>query len=105
MSEYLTSYLHNFIFNRKLKVAVGNHYLRPKSIENGVVQGAVLSVTLFFVVMTDIVKDIKEPTQIMGYADDWVVITSNKAPLLTENRFKKATDSILKYRRKKQKRC
>jgi hypothetical protein len=63
--------------------------------------------------MTDIVKDIKEPTQIMGYADDWVVITSNKAPLLTENRLKKATDSLpggqrktdLKYRWKKQNRC
>jgi hypothetical protein len=47
--------------------------------------------------MTDIVKDIKEPTQIMGYADDWVVITSNKAPLLTENRLKKPTDSISKW--------
>jgi hypothetical protein len=99
---------------RKLKVAMGNHYSRPKSFENGVVQGAVPSVTLFLVVMTDIVKDIKEPTQIMGYADDWVVITSNKAPLLEKNRLKKATDSIwiskwqrktdLKCRRKKQKR-
>jgi hypothetical protein len=60
-------------------------------------QGTVLSVTLFLVAVTDIVKDIKEPSQIMGYADEWVVITSNKAPLLTENMFKKATDSILKY--------
>jgi hypothetical protein len=33
----------------------------------------------------------------MGYADDWVVITSNKAPLLAENRLKKATDSISKW--------
>jgi hypothetical protein len=39
----------------------------------------------------------KEPTQIMGYADDWVVITSNKAPLLAENRLKKITDSISKW--------
>jgi hypothetical protein len=54
-------------------------------------------VTFFLAAMTDIVKDIKEPTQIMGYADDWVVSTSNKAPLLTENRLKKATDSISKW--------
>jgi hypothetical protein len=74
--------------NRKLKVAVGNHYPKPNSIENGV------SVTLFIVTMSDIVKDIKEPTQIMGYADDWMVITSKKAPLLAENRLKKTTDSI-----------
>jgi hypothetical protein len=34
--------------------------------------------------------------KIMGYADDWVVITSNKAPLLTENRLKKAPYRISK---------
>jgi hypothetical protein len=28
----------------------------------------------------------EEPTQIMGYADDWVVMTSNKAPLLADGR-------------------
>jgi hypothetical protein len=33
----------------------------------------------------------------MGYADDWVVITSNKAPLLTDNTLKKATDSTSKW--------
>jgi hypothetical protein len=90
-------FISNFVSNRKLKVPVGNHYSRPKSIENRVVQGAVLSVTLFLVAMTDIVKNIKEPTQIMGYANDWVVITSNNAPLLAENRLKKATDSISKW--------
>jgi hypothetical protein len=92
----ILKFISNFISNRKLKVAVGNHYSRPKSIENGVVQGAVLTVTLFLVAMTDIVKDIKEPTQIMGYANEWVVTTSNKASLLGENRLKKATDSISK---------
>jgi hypothetical protein len=49
------------------------------------------------VAMTDIIKSIKEPTQIMGYADDWVVIKINKAPLLAENRLKKPTDSISKW--------
>jgi hypothetical protein len=41
--------------NPKLKVAVENNYSKPNSIENGVVQGPVLSVTLFLVAMTDIV--------------------------------------------------
>jgi hypothetical protein len=31
----------------------------------------------------------------MGYANDWVVITSNNAPLLAENT--EATDSISKW--------
>jgi hypothetical protein len=41
--------------NPKLKVAVENQYSKPNTIENGVVQGAALSVTLFLVAMTDIV--------------------------------------------------
>jgi hypothetical protein len=47
--------------------------------------------------MTEIVKEIKEPTRIMGYADDWVVITSSNAPLLTKNRLIKAATSISKW--------
>jgi hypothetical protein len=45
----ILKFISDFMSNRKLKVAVGNHYSRPKSIKNGVVhvQGAVLSVTLF----------------------------------------------------------
>jgi hypothetical protein len=78
---------------------VGNHDSIPNSIENGVVQGAVLSVTLFLVTMTDIVKDIKEPTQILGYADDWLVITSSKAPLLAKNGLIKATDQVGRKKR------
>jgi hypothetical protein len=35
----------NFMSNRKLKESVGNQYSKPNSIENGIVQGVVLSVT------------------------------------------------------------
>jgi hypothetical protein len=33
----------------------------------------------------------------LGYADNWVVITSSKASLLAKNRLIKATDSISKW--------
>jgi hypothetical protein len=44
------------------------------SIENGVVQGAVLSVTLFLVAMVTICKKIEEPIKILGYEmDEWLI--------------------------------
>jgi hypothetical protein len=43
----MLKFISNFMSNRKLEVAVGNHYSKTNLIENGVVQGAVLSVTLF----------------------------------------------------------
>jgi hypothetical protein len=60
----------NFKSNRTLRVAVGNTLSSPMSIENGVVQGAVLNVTLFLVAVATICKGIEEPTKILGNADD-----------------------------------
>jgi hypothetical protein len=56
--------------NRTFRVAIGNTLSEEKQIENGVVQGAVLSVTLFFVAKAEITHGIEEPIKIIGYADD-----------------------------------
>jgi hypothetical protein len=69
---------------RKLRVAVGNYFSNPKKIKNGVVQGAILSVTMFLMAMADIVKGIKETCKILGYADVWLVVISSKAPIRAE---------------------
>jgi hypothetical protein len=51
-------------------VAVGNTLSEEKQIENGVIQGAVLSVTLLLVAMAEITHGIKELIKIIGNADD-----------------------------------
>jgi hypothetical protein len=79
----------NFMNNRTFTVAVGNTLSSPISIKNGVVQGAVLSVTLLFVAMATICKGIEEPTRIRGYADDWVIDTSQRTPRMTEYKLQK----------------
>jgi hypothetical protein len=53
---------------------IGNTYSKPREIENR----AVLSVTLFLVAMAQLCRGIVGPTRILGYADDWVILTSNK---------------------------
>jgi hypothetical protein len=47
-------------------------------IENGVVQGTFMSVTLFLVVMAEIMNQIRQPVKIVGYADDWAICTSDR---------------------------
>jgi hypothetical protein len=42
-------------------MAIGNTLSEEKQIENGVVQGAVLSVTLFLMAMAEITHGIEEP--------------------------------------------
>jgi hypothetical protein len=52
-------------------VAIGNTLSEEKQIENGVVHGAVLSVTL--VALAEITHGIEELIKIIGYADDWII--------------------------------
>jgi hypothetical protein len=53
----------NFMKERTLTVAVGNNLSNEAGIENGVVQGAVLSVTLFLIAMSEICDGIQEPVK------------------------------------------
>jgi hypothetical protein len=83
--------------SRKLRVAVGNYFSNPKEIKNGVVQGAVLSVILFLIAKANIVKGIKETCTVLEYADDWVVVTSSKAPIRAETRLKEEANSVTRW--------
>jgi hypothetical protein len=56
---------------RTLRVAIGSKPSEEKQIEDGFVQRAVLSVTLFIVAMADLTHGIEEPIKVIGYADDW----------------------------------
>jgi hypothetical protein len=82
-------FIENIMRERTLRVAVGSTLLNDAIIENGVVQGAVLSVTLFLVAMSEIVK-------ILGYADDWMILISHKHARTSENRIQKTIDEITK---------
>jgi hypothetical protein len=57
----------NFMSSRTLRVAVESTLSSPMNIENGLVQRAVLSVTLFLVAMATICKGIEEPTKTLGH--------------------------------------
>jgi hypothetical protein len=64
-------FIENVMKERTLRVAVGNTLKLSNEavIKNGVVQGQVLSVTLFLIAMSQICDGIQEPIKIIGYAD------------------------------------
>jgi hypothetical protein len=67
------------------------------SIEKGVAQGAVLSVNLLLVAMATICKRVEEPTRILGYADNWVIYTSQRTSAqMDQNKIQKAATKIVK---------
>jgi hypothetical protein len=47
------------------------------NIENRIVQGAVISVTLFLIALMGFCKGMDEPTKMIGYADDWMTRATN----------------------------
>jgi hypothetical protein len=68
-----------------------------KQIENGVVQGVELSVTLLLVAMAEITHGIVEPIKIIGSADNWIIHTSHKHERASVLKLQKAMDKIVKW--------
>jgi ribonuclease HI len=89
----------NFMSDRVLRVAVGAQLSDPVTVENGVPQGAVLSVTLFLVALANLDKDIKKPTKTIGYADDWILYTKSSRLRKAETTMQRALDSLGQWSR------
>jgi hypothetical protein len=62
----LLGFTKNFMNDHTLRLAIDNTMCSFKNIENGVPQGAVLTVTLFLVAMAKICDKIEKPTKILG---------------------------------------
>jgi hypothetical protein len=101
---HVLHFVKNFTKDRTFKVAIGNTKSEKMSIDNGVVQGAVLSVTLFLIAISEMANKVRKPRNgasrnqtililnrrldeeeiqevgILGYADNWVLYTTYKQP-------------------------
>jgi hypothetical protein len=89
--------------NRRKNVAIHQGFYESGSrqhplerIENGIVQRASLRVTLFLVAMAGITDGIEEPIKIIGYADDWMVHTTQQYQRVATIRIQKAINVIIK---------
>jgi hypothetical protein len=90
-------FITNFTKDRSFRVKKGNTFSTEMNIQDGIVQGAVINVTLFLIAMTDICKGMEEPTKMVRYAEDWIIYTSHILPRVAEARLKKAADKVIKW--------
>jgi hypothetical protein len=97
IDEKLLHFINEFMKNRTLRVTIGNTLSEEKQIENGLVQGAVLSVPLFLVAMAEITHGIEEPIKIIGYPDDWIIHNTHKHERVSIVKLQKAMDEIVKW--------
>ncbi|XP_055623311.1 uncharacterized protein LOC129766737 [Toxorhynchites rutilus septentrionalis] len=89
----MMAYLASFLTDRTFKVAVGDRFSSEKIAENGVPQGAILSVTLFLVAMNSIFDFIPDGVKVILYADDILLISSGLVQR-SRNRLQSAVKSV-----------
>jgi Ulp1 family protease len=85
-------FITNSTKSRSFRVTIRNTFSTNMNIENGIVQGAVISVTFPLIAMTDICKRTKEPTKMIGY-----VTNHKQLQRVAEARLKKAADKVSKW--------
>lgn len=93
----MLAFIANFLFDRKFRCMIGSNISKIYSQENGVPQGAVLSVTLFIIVINDIFKSIKAPLKALLYADDLVIYKSGRNPNSTIKIIQKGINSLIEW--------
>jgi hypothetical protein len=79
----MLKFLHNFLTDRTIQVKVENTLSDHTTIENGLPQGSVISVTLFLVAINDIFNNIQKPIKYILFVDDLIftVVASTLSPL------------------------
>jgi hypothetical protein len=63
-------FITNFTKDKSFRARVGYTFSTKMNIKNGIVHGAVISVALFLIAMTDICKEMEKPRKMIGFADD-----------------------------------
>jgi hypothetical protein len=90
----LLNFASKFMSSRTIRVALGNTLSDSFVIENGVPQGAVISVTMFLIAINPITKFSTSETKIVGYADDWVVYSSSANNQVATSRVRRVIENI-----------
>ena len=78
VNDNMLSFITNFLSNRSIQVKVNGTLLHPVIIKNGVLQGSVMSTTLFLIGINDITINLKPPIKTQLFANDITITCSGK---------------------------
>jgi Reverse transcriptase (RNA-dependent DNA polymerase) len=96
----LLKFVVEFLQNRSFRTMVGDQESEETVIGNGVPQGAVLSVTLFLIAISNICPIKSTNYKMIGYADDWYIYTSQKQIHEAERILQQVLDQIDRWTQK-----
>lgn len=95
------NYVNDFLTDRKFRVAVGTSLSEAKTQENGIPQGAVISVTLFLIAMNSVFDQIKkkgnENVRILVFADDIIIVVIGQVKTKLRQKLQKCVDIIVRW--------
>lgn len=93
----LMNFLNNFTNNRTFNVMLGNLASHSFSLENGIPQGSKISVTLFLIVINDILECIQSPVNALLYADDLTIYVTDKNLTKAQNLIQSVINKLMKW--------
>ena len=97
MRGYLPKFIQNFIIDRNIVVRVGNTLSNPKKINEGILQGSVLSCTCFLIAINDITNNLDPAIKCSLYVDDFAIYTSGAIPHIIERRLQTAINTLQRW--------
>ena len=93
----LPIFIQNFIQQPSIRVRVAAKHSDPVNLDNGVVQGSVLSVLCFSLVMNTVISYLPRTVQCSLYADDLCIYYKGSSLALVERQMQLAVNSVNKW--------
>lgn len=90
----LLSFVKNFLTKRTIRVKIDNTLSEPYLTENGLPQGSVLSVILFFISINNVMDVIERPVKGCLFADDLTIICSGNNLKPTQKLIQNTLDKL-----------
>lgn len=100
MRGNLPKLIQNFLYNRKIMVRIGNTLSSPKVIQEGILQGSVLSCTCFLLSINNIAANIGASVKSSLYVDDFTIFCSGSMLNNVTRRLQLAINNLHDWTRK-----
>lgn len=93
----MINYIEDFLSERKFQVEIGTTRSSNRIQENGIPQGAVISVTLFLIAMNSMISKYRKTKEVkvLVYADDILIIVMGKVKRKLRTKLQKITNKIV----------
>jgi len=93
----LPLFIAGFLSDRKFQVRVGGSYSKPSEQETGVLQGSILSVTLFGLKINSIVKALCPGVDFSLYVDDFLICYRSKHIHVIERHLQRCLNKLQEW--------